>query len=208
MDVLEPALSIGVLLFASAVATNALPVPDALASTPSGVVLVVVALLASVIAPTLSVAVLVLAVVLFYNRNIQQTVKGTLQQFEAERAYPDTSPTYGDQRFPTQVTSTQPPGADGIQSEPGSYGPTFGSLQTGTSLGSIEGFSSIGGATVSQSMELDPPKGQFPTQEPRETASPVTDQYTYRPEGDTGSNAFQRFGPQMDQKVNSFRYYN
>ena len=199
MDVLEPALSIGVLLFASAIATNALPVPDALAGTPSGVVLVVVGLLASVVAPTLSVAVLVLAVVLFYNRNIQQTVKGTLQQFEAERAYPETSPTYGDQRFPTQVTSIQTPGADGIQSEPGSYGPNFGS---------IEGFSSIGGATVSQSMELDPPKGQFPTNEPRETASPVTDQYTYRPEGDTGSNAFQRFGPQMDQKVNSFRYYN
>lgn len=88
MDVLEPALSIGVLLFASAIATNALPVPDALAGTPSGVVLVVVGLLASVVAPTLSVAVLVLAVVLFYNRNIQQTVKGTLQQFEAERAYP------------------------------------------------------------------------------------------------------------------------
>jgi hypothetical protein len=194
---LEPALSIGVLLFASAVATNALPVPAALAGTPSGVVLVVVALLASVVAPTLSVAILVLAVVLFYNRNIQQTVKGTLQQFEAERAYPETSPTYGDQRFPTQPPAMQ--GADGIRSGPGTYGQSFGS---------IEGFTSIGGATVSQSMELDPPKGQFPTQEPRETASPVTDQYTYRPSEDTGSNAFQRFGPQMDQKVDSFRYYN
>lgn len=199
MDVLEPALSIGVLLAASAIATNALPVPAALAGTSSGVVLVVVGLLASVVAPTLAVAVLVLAVVLFYNRNIQQTVQGTLQQFEAERAYPETSPTYGDQRFPTQVTSIQTPGAEGIRSEPGSYGQTFGS---------IEGFSSIGGATVSQSMELDPPKGQFPTNEPRETASPVTDQYTYRPDEDTGSNTFKRFGPQMDQKVNSFRYYN
>ena len=197
MDVVEPALSIGVLLAASAIATNALSVPAALAGTPSGVVLVVVGLLASVVAPTLAVAILVLAVVLFYNRNIQQTVRGTLQQFEAERAYPETSSTYGDQRFPTQPPTMQ--GAEGIRSEPGSYGQNFGS---------IEGFSSIGGATVSQSMELDPPKGQFPTNEPRETASPVADQYTYRPDEDTGSNTFKRFGPQMDQKVNSFRYYN
>ena len=196
MDALEPALSIGVLLFASAVATNALPVPAALAGTPSGVVLVVVALLASVVAPTLSVAILVLAVVLFYNRNIQQTVKGTLQQFEAERAYPATSPDYGDQRFPKEIAAIQMPGADGIRSGPGTYGQTFGS---------IEGFAPLGSAQLT---EINPPKGQFPTNEPRETASPVTDQYTYRPSEDTGSNAFQRFGPQMDQKVDSFRYYN
>ena len=199
MEALEPALSIGALLAASAIATNALQVPDAMASTPSGVALVVVGLLASVVAPTLAVAIFVLAVVLLYHRNVQQTVKGTLQQFETERAYPETSPTYGDQRFPTQATSIQTPGAEGIRSEPGSYGQTFGS---------IEGFTPLGGATVSQSMELDPPKGQFPTNEPRTTASPVTDQYTYRPSEDTGSNTFQRFGPQMDQKVNSFRYYN
>jgi hypothetical protein len=29
----------------------------------------------------------------------------------------------------------------------------------------------------------------------------------YRPAADTGSNDFQRFGPQMDKKVDSFRYY-
>jgi len=196
MDALEPALSIGVLLAASAIATNALQVPATLAGTPSGVVLVVVGLLTSVVAPTLAVALFVLAVVLFYKRNIQQTVQGTLRQFESERAYPETSPDYGDKRFPTQLQPIQTPGAEGIQSEPGTYGQNFGS---------IEGFTPLGGAAVS---EFNPPKGQFPINEPRETASPEADQYTYRPDGDTGSNAFHRFGPQMDQKVNSFRYYN
>ena len=198
MDAFEPALAIGVLLLASTIATNALAVPDMLASTPSGVALLVVGLLTSVAAPTLAVAILILAVVLLFKRNVQHTVKSTLKQFEAERAYPDTSPEYGDQRFPTQPTPSvmQTPGATSEQSGPRDYTQSFGS---------VEGFAP---ATISQSMELDPPKGQFPTEEPRETASPVADQYTYRPEADTGSNEFRRFGPQMDQKVNSFRYYN
>jgi len=149
------------------------------------------------VAPTLAVAILILAVVLLYKRNIHHTVQGTLQQFEAERATPEVDPRYGERRIPTQDAPSvmQTPGADGVTSGPGTYGHTFGS---------IEGFTP---ATVTQSMELNPPKGQFPTQESRDTASPVTDQYTYRP-SDAGSNEFHRFGPQMDQKVNSFRYYN
>jgi len=202
MDALEPAFAIGLLVVSSLVATNAILVPEFVTSTPSGAILVVAGLLASITAPTLAVALLVLAVVVFYKRNIQHTVQSTLKQFEGERAYPDTSPDYGDRRFPTQVTSSvmETPGAPGSKSSPGNY-------DLGT-FGRIEGFSSLGGATVSQSMELNPPKGQFPIDEPRETASPVADQYTYRPERDTGSNEFKRFGPQMDQKVNSFRYYN
>jgi hypothetical protein len=95
-----------------------------------------------------------------------------------------------------EATPSQTPGAVSTQSGPRDYSKNFGS---------VEGFAP---ASIAQSMELDPPKGQFPTDEPRETASPVADQYTYRPSADTGSNEFKRFGPQMDQKVNSFRYYN
>jgi hypothetical protein len=68
----------------------------------------------------------------------------------------------------------------------------------------VEGFAP---ATIEESAELDPPKGQYRTDESRETATPVAESYMYRPAADTGSNDFQRFGPQMDKKVDSFRYY-
>jgi hypothetical protein len=31
--------------------------------------------------------------------------------------------------------------------------------------------------------------------------------YVYRPETDTGSNEFKRFGPDLDEKSDSFKYY-
>jgi hypothetical protein len=201
MDALEPALAIGVLVLVSVVATNAVLVPAAFTTTSAGVVLLIAGLLTSVFAPTLAVVSIVLAIVVFYKRNIQHTVQGTLKQFEAERAYPETSPEYGDRLFPTQATPSvmQTPGAESAQSGPREY------TIDGKTFGTIEGFAP---ATVSQSMELNPPKGQFPTDEPRETAAPVMAQYMYRPDADTGSNDFKRYGPQMDQKVASFRYYN
>ena len=192
---MELALSIGVLFLSSAVATNVMAVPAFLTSTAAGVGLLVLGLLASVASPTLALSIIILSIVLLYKRNIRQTIQGTLRQFEAERSYPDTSPEYGDQRFPTEPAFAQPQGGtDNTRSGPRNYARDFGS---------IEGF-----LPASLAQELDVPKGQFPTEESRVTADPVGNEYTYRPEADTGSNEFRRFGPQMDKKVESFRYYN
>ena len=194
---MELLLAVGILALTSAIATNAVTVPTPLTSTASGVVALLVGLFLSASVPMTGIAIIVLAIVLLFKRNVNNTIQSTLQQFEAEREYPPTAPNYGENTIPMdkQNPPTGAAGYETIHSGPRNYT---------QDIGNIEGFTP---ATIEQSEELNPPKGQYPTNEPRETAFPVADEYTYRPAPDTGSNEFRRFGPQMDEKVNSFRYY-
>lgn len=193
--------SVLVLCFTSAVATNALTLPSSMTTTLAGAVVLVAGLLVSLVAPLAGISVLILAIILFFRRNMQQTIQGTLRKFEAERAYPPTPAIYGESTIPLAPQDPQTPGYEPTPSGLARGGPRDYTKDLGSLL---EGFTP---ATIEQSEELTPPKGQYRTDESRETASPVVDQYTYRPSPDTGSNEFHRFGPQMDKKVDSFRYY-
>lgn len=192
---MELLLAVGILALTSAIATNTVTVPTLFTSTASGVVALFVGLVLSASAPMTGIAVMILAIVLLFKRNVNNTIQSTLQQFEAEREYPPTAPNYGENTIPMDKQNPQTAGYETIHSGPRNYT---------RNIGNIEGFTP---ATIEQSEELNPPKGQYPTNEPRETAAPVADEYTYRPSSDMGSNEFRRFGPQMDEKVNSFRYY-
>jgi hypothetical protein len=227
--------SVAILGVISAVATNAIALPAFLTTTASGAIVLVGGLLASTVLPLVGVSLLVFAIILFFRRNMNHTIQGTLRQFEAERAYPPTPAVYGENTIPLDRQGPQTPGYESTRSGPREYTPNLGTLDvqqapsppqqgvdrpaengiqtvlasmgmalTNTGMRGIEGFAP---ATLEQSAELDPPKGQFRTDESRQTADPVTDTYTYRPAADTGTNEFQRFGPQMDKKVDSFRYY-
>jgi hypothetical protein len=55
--------------------------------------------------------------------------------------------------------------------------------------------------------EGDVPYGSFPRDQQRAWSNGETRGYTYRPEDDTGSNEFKRFGPNLDEKSDSFKYY-
>lgn len=296
-------VSIGVLFGTSAVATNAFTLPAALASTASGAVLLVAGLLVSTVMPMTGISLLILAIILFFRRNMNHTIQGTLRSFEAERAYGPNAPVYGESTIPLDQQGSQTPGYDSTHLEARTYTQNLGTLGVpsdqamqgfdmrathsidsdimnrgplqafdsqaqpavdsqvqpavdsllrglGSSLqgvgsllqgvdGLVQGFDNsaepvvgrqaepvvdrhfLNGtdstvmravegfvpATIEQSAELNPPKGQYRTDESRETATPVADSYMYRPAADTGSNDFQRFGPQMDKKVDSFRYY-
>jgi hypothetical protein len=227
--IIDLASSVGILCFTSAVATNAITLPTGLTTTVACAVVLVAGLLLSMVLPLVGISLLILAIIMFFRRNMNQTIQGTLQRFEAERAYPPTPSIYGESTIPLDTQGFQTPGYDSTQSSPRDYTQNIGTLdvQRGDrSVGSqgvgsqgvgsqgvgsqgvgsqgIEGFTP---ATLEQSAELDPPKGQYRTDESRQTAFPVTDEYTYRPAADTGSNDFHRFGPQMDKKVDSFRYY-
>ena len=54
---------------------------------------------------------------------------------------------------------------------------------------------------------LDPPSapGSYNTQAPRPEGPTEERSYSFRPEADTGSDEFTRFGPQMDEKVEVLR---
>jgi len=55
--------------------------------------------------------------------------------------------------------------------------------------------------------EGDVPYGSFPRDAQRAWSTGELRGYDYRPEADTGSNEFKRFGPNLDEKSDSFKYY-
>ena len=67
--------------------------------------------------------------------------------------------------------------------------------------GAVEGFS------PAPIVDGEPVDGQYPTQDPRASSPTVASEYTYRPAEDTGSNEFKRYGPDLDEKKQSFAYY-
>jgi hypothetical protein len=281
-SIIDLLTSIGVLCGTSAVATNALTLPAVMTSTASGVVLLMAGLLVSTLMPMTGISLLILAIILFFRRNMNHTIQGTLRSFEAERAYGPTAPMYGESTIPLDRQGPQTPGYDSEQVEAREYTQNLGTLDVpsehamhsmnqgplqavdsivqgigslvqgvggslpgvggslpgvgcslhgfenpaaelgvgsqaepvvdrhflngtdSTVMRAVEGFVP---ATIEQSAELNPPKGQYRTDESRETATPVAESYMYRPAADTGSNEFHRYGPQMDKKVDSFRYY-
>ena len=51
------------------------------------------------------------------------------------------------------------------------------------------------------------PYGSYPRDQARAESQGEVRDFVYRPERDTGSNEFQRFGPNLDEKTDSFKYY-
>ena len=47
---------------------------------------------------------------------------------------------------------------------------------------------------------------QYPKEAPRASEMSEERDYSYRPESDTGSNEFQRYGPDLDEKVAAVSY--
>lgn len=69
--------------------------------------------------------------------------------------------------------------------------------------GLVEGFTSN---QASFSVVSTPTEGQYPIEETRALATAEARDYTYRPDSDTGSNSFQRSGPDLDEKKDAFQY--
>jgi hypothetical protein len=69
--------------------------------------------------------------------------------------------------------------------------------------GLVEGFTSD---QASFSVVSTPTDGQYPIEESRPFATAESRDYTYRPDSDTGSNSFQRSGPDLDEKKDAFQY--
>jgi len=68
----------------------------------------------------------------------------------------------------------------------------------------IEGFASP--ASSSFSDLGSPTDGQYPVEEQRVMDTADTRTYTYRPDENTGSNTFERSGPDLDEKKAAFQY--
>ena len=69
--------------------------------------------------------------------------------------------------------------------------------------GVVEGFTSESASFSELGSPID---GQYPILESRASSTPDSRDYTYRPDADTGSNTFERIGPDLDEKKAAFQY--
>ena len=185
----ELLVSAGILGVATAIATGSLPVSHAMASSPYATVLLLIAAMGAFsVFPAAGLALFVLTAVLFFKRNVHRTLSGvygekSIRNQPAADAVPHESQKSGPRAY-AEFNETAPenpmigPLQEGFEPEPAPYGNESGA----------------------------PVDGQFPKEKerPEEALNPI--EHAYRPAPDTGSNAFERYGPNMDEKTKAFAY--
>jgi hypothetical protein len=141
--------------------------------------------------------------VLAPSANISNTPSAQLDHFLQEhRAASDGSAVnsslgeYGETTIPNQK--------NGVVRDYSTFGTVPRSYNEFNETGpTVEGFTS---EPASFSDLGAPTEGQYPIEADRSSSLPDRRDYTYRPESDTGSNTFTRFGPNLDEKKDAFQY--
>jgi len=191
MDLSAPEIiaAVSILAITSLIATNnMISLPSALTSPVVGVFLVIIGLGLFSHSPVIGISVLLLVAILFFKHNIATaTVRSPISQY-ADATVPDQS-----MGAATEYSSTK--------SDPQSYAQFQETDPMNRMYGTVEGFAP---APVTEGEAVD---GQYPKDSPRYMAPTVSSEFVYRPEPDTGSNEFQRYGPNLDEKTQSIAYY-
>ena len=198
MDTLNPAeLAATLLIIAlvTAIATDNLALPADIAQSPITVVLLVISALASFhIFPIVSLALFLLVAVLFFKRNVNMTLhsaKNNSETMYAETSIRMTQPQ--DAAMPYSSESSQPREYDQFQ-ETNPANPMLGPLKEGFEPAPF-------GDEVGS-----PVDGQFFKEQERVEVNPTSQSYTYRPDASSGENTFERFGPELDEKITASAY--
>lgn len=190
----ETIIALATLAFTTAIATDYLVLPFAAFSSPIAIALLVIASLGAFrVAPAVGLALFLLTAVLFFKRNAARV-------FSAKSSY-------GDVSIPgEQHTDAIPFGSQA--SQPRQYDQFRETDPTNPMLGPIrEGFADAGGEPAAFGDEAGAPvEGSYPIDADRASSTPEARDFVYRPEPDTGSNEFVRFGPDMDEKKKAFAY--
>lgn len=180
--------SILVIALGTAIATNYISLPPTIVSHPiTTVLLVLFGIGAFTKYPVLGIAIFLTTAIILFQRNMQATRSVA---------------TYGIDSIRRQVHETAAPNA-GIASKPREYEQFQETDVHNPMHGPVEGFepAPYGDAELGENVE-----GAFPIGAVRTSISGNAMEYAYRPDPDTGSNAFERFGPDMDEKKKSFTY--
>lgn len=190
----EIVLTALILAFTSALATGYVNLPhNALNSYLAVVALVVISLGAFMVAPAVGLSLFLLTAVVFFKRNVDNTLshsstygETSIRELGPNDAMPFNTQSSGPREYeqfqetdasnPMLGPSVEDPNIENF--EPAPYGDEQGS----------------------------PVDGQFPKEDPRVTSVASPADFTYRPEKDTGSNEFSRFGPDLDEKKMTMAY--
>lgn len=193
----ETIAALGTLGLATAIATDYISLPFAAFSSPVAIAVMVIAALGAFRSyPAVGFALFILTAVLFFKRN-------------AARAFSAAS-NYGDTSIPAEkMGDAVPYGSDA--SQPRRYDQFRETDPSNPMLGPIrEGFSTAPGV-ADEPAGLDSnagaPVGSYPIDKDRALSSPEPRDFVYRPEPDTGDNAFVPVGrPMEDTKTTAFKY--
>lgn len=184
-------IAIALLALTTAIATNYIQLPYAVVGSPYAPVLfVIVSLVAFATYPVVGLAMFLMTAVLFFTRNMNTTM------FAGQS-------TYGEVSIPSQYTAKAAAPAESMQSGPRAYDEFVETDQRNPMIGPIqEGFE----PAPYGDEQGAPVDGMYPKEEARVSEEATVEEYLYRPEPETGSNDFTRFGPDLDQKKNVVAY--
>ena len=184
---MELLVAAAILALTTAVATDALALPYAMTSSPyATVVLVIAALGAFSASPSVGLSLFLLTAVLFFKRNVHATM----------------SSVYGESSIRTQPHAPAAP-YEFQASNPRNYEEFAETAPSNPMVGPLkEGFEPAAYGDEAGA----PVEGQFPKEKERPEGEPKPTDYVYRPAADMGSNEFERYGPDMDEKITSFEY--
>ena len=177
------------LLLATAIATGYIQPPRKLTASPIAAVLfVIVGLVAFTKHPAAGIALFFLTAVLFFKRNLGTTMRAVS--------------TYGDEAIMNAPAQKAAAAHTSMSSGPRSYDQFQETDADNAMIGPmVEGFQ----PAPYGDEQGAPVDGQFPARD-RSSESPDGQEYAYRPDADTGSNAFVRVGPNIDEKNKEFAY--
>jgi hypothetical protein len=198
---IEALLTAVVLLATTAIATDYMSVPPHLFYSPvSSVLLVILALVAFSVYPAVGLSLFLLIAVLFFKRNVDRTMSSASQAIKpAARGYGET--TIMDQPHvttrPYETDASGPRTYNEFQ-ETNPQNPMYNTVKTDIK----EPFEPAPYGDEQGS----PVDGQFPKEVDRSTGTPEQQEYIYRPDPLTGSNEFQRYGPDLDEKIDALKY--
>ena len=182
--------AIAILALTAALATETIRFPYMMMSSHAAtIILVIAALGAFSVAPAVGLALFLLTAVLFFKRNVHRTVTSAHSKY-GETTIPQQPPVHAD---PYVSQHSGPRNYNEFQ-ETNPANPMLGAK--------IEGFEPAPYGAEQGS----PVDGMFPAMDPRASASPEVEEYIYRPDADSGSNEFTRYGPDMDEKKQAFAY--
>lgn len=169
-----------ILAVTTAIATDKVTIPHYTNSPIATVLLVIAALGAFSVYPLAGLALFLLTAVLFFKRNVHTTISNSM---------------YGETSIRTMANEPAQP-----YSTQSSEAREYSHFQE--TAGKMEGFEPAPYGDDSGS----PVEGQYPVGEERPDGDAVGLDYTYRPDEDTGNNEFKRYGPDLDEKLASFKY--
>jgi uncharacterized short protein YbdD (DUF466 family) len=202
MQPIEAVLSVGMAALATAIAMGSLRVPAEL--TQSSIMLalfLIVALVLFSYSPVVGIAAIALFAVMVFSRNVQ-TVVGVNAASAYGNHHRKTNPippVYGEQNIYKERHDIQE--YDVTASQPREYSKFRDTYSRSFLSSSVEGFEAAPYNYVNEAAD-----GQYPINQNRMTASPAREEYLYEPEAETGSNEFESYGPNLDEKFQSYGY--